>query len=129
MLSALRSVSGALTIRENAALRNLDGLNRLERVGSLSLRENGLYGTRGLENLRQVDTLVISGNRLLISLRGFRGLARLGTLVLSGNPRVCAQLGLFPALTRVERVSVSSNFGLSREDVAGLLARTRGGTP
>src|SRR6187399_200044 len=36
-LSELRSVSGALTIRENPNLRNLEGLERLERVGSFRL--------------------------------------------------------------------------------------------
>lgn len=129
-LSELRSVSGALSIRDNAKLGDLAGLERLERVGTLTLRGNGLYSTRGIERLREIGTLVIASNRRLISLRGFRNLARVGTLVVSNNPRVCAQLGLFPALNRVEQhLAVRSNAGLSRNEVASLFARTRGGLP
>jgi len=129
-LSELRSVSGAFTIRANPKLRNLDGLERLEHVGTLVLRANGLYGTRGIEGLREIDTLVITNNRLLISLQGFRNLTRVGTLVVSSNARICAQIGLFPALSRVERrFDVISNYGLSQDDVASLFARTRGVLP
>jgi hypothetical protein len=129
-LSELRSVSGALTIRENAGLRSLAGLEHLERAGSVSLSANGLYGTRGIEGLRQVGTLVIAHNRFLISLGGFRNLQRVETLRVSHNPRISAQLGLFPALVRVESgLAVHSNGGLSREEVARLLDRARGGRP
>lgn len=129
-LSALRSVSGALVIRENAKLRSLDGLGRLEHVGSLTLHANGLYGTRGIEGLRRVETLVITNNRSLISLRGFRNVARMGTLVIRNNSRVCAQMGLFPALNRVEKqLTVSGNFGLSDDEVAWLFARARRSQP
>jgi len=126
-LSELRAVTGALTIRNNAMLRSLRGLESLARVGSLVLRENGLYGTHGVEGLRQVGTLVIAGNRLLISLQGFRDLTHVDNLVVTHNPRVCAGLGLFPALSRVNRrLVVTSNLGLSQHDVAGLLARGPG---
>jgi len=126
-LSELRSVSGELAIRDNPMLRDLDGLERLERAGSLTLHANGLYRTVGLEGLRQVGTLSITKNPLLISLRGFNHLRRVDTLVVSNNPRICAQLGWFPALVRVERsLTVHSNFGLSRHDVARLFTRTRG---
>jgi hypothetical protein len=128
--SELRSVRGALTIRSNAKLRTLYGLEHLEHAGTLVLRANGLYGTRGLEGLRQLDTLVIANNRLLISLRGFRNLERVGTLVVEGNARICAQVGLFPALQSVdERLTVTSNYGLSRDEVADLFARSRAGLP
>jgi hypothetical protein len=126
-LSALHTVSGALTIRHNARLRDLGGLEHVERVGSLELTANGLFGTRGIEGLRQVETLVIASNRLLISLGGFRNLERVDTLIINHNPRIAAQLGLFPALSRVEHgLAVRSNLGLSRDDVEQLLARTRG---
>jgi len=129
-LSELRSVSGALVVRDNAKLRSLDGLGRLEHAGSLTLHANGLYGTRGLEGLRRVETLVITKNPRLISLRGFRNLERVGTLVVSKNSRVCARMGLFPALNRVEkRLTLSANFGLSREEVASLSARAQRGLP
>jgi hypothetical protein len=129
-LSELRSVTGALTIRENTALRSLDGLEHLERAGSLSLRANGLYGTRGVERLRQVGTLVIENNRFLISLRGFRNLERADALRVTHNPRLCGHFGLFPALVHVEHgLAVGSNSGLSRDDVASLLARGTGGRP
>jgi hypothetical protein len=126
-LSELRSVSGALLIRENAKLRDLGGLERLERVGSLVLLANGLYGTGGIEGLRRAGSLVVASNPLLISLKGFSNLAHVDTLVVSRNPRVCARLGLFPALTSVrQRLSVTSNLGLSRGEVMSLFARTRG---
>jgi len=129
-LSELRSVTGALTIRGNARLRNLNGLDHLARVGSLELRSNGLYGTRGLESLREVGRLVIADNSLLISLNGFRNLVHVETLLVSHNPRIAAQLGLFPSLSRVERtLTLHANLGLSRNDVAHLLARVRGVRP
>jgi hypothetical protein len=129
-LSELRSVSGALVVRDNAKLRSLEGLGRLEHAGSLTLHANGLYGTQGLEALLRVETLVITSNPRLISLRGFRNLERVGTLVVSKNSRVCARMGLFPALNRVEKhLTVSSNFGLSSEEVANLSERARGGLP
>jgi hypothetical protein len=126
-LSELRSVSGALTIRDNTNLRDLGGLERLERVGSLVLLANGLYGTGGIEGLRRAGSIVVAGNPLLISLKGFKNLSHVDTLVVSRNPRVCARLGLFPALTSVkQRLTVTSNLGLSRGEVESLFARTRG---
>ncbi|HWP08634.1 MAG TPA: hypothetical protein VNN72_22990 [Polyangiaceae bacterium] len=126
-LSELRAVTGALTIRNNANLRSLTGLEHLERLTSLELRENGLYDTRGVEGLRRVETLVIANNRHLISLRGFRNLEHVDALFVSRNPRIAAQLGLFPALGRVEgAVLVHSNLGLSDHDLARLLARVSG---
>lgn len=126
-LSELHGVSGTLTIRDNSKLRSLTGLEHLESLTSLELRGNGLYDTRGIEGLRRVETLVIADNRLLISLRGFRNLEHVDALVVSHNSRIAAQLGLFPALGRVEgAVLVRSNLGLSGHDVAGLLARVGG---
>jgi len=76
---------------------------------------------------RRVETLVIANNRHLISLRGFRNLEHVDALFVSRNPRIAAQLGLFPALGRVEgAVLVHSNLGLSDHDLARLLARVSG---
>jgi hypothetical protein len=126
-LSELHRVNGGLTIRDNPKLRSLTGLEHLESLTSLELCGNGLYDTRGIEGLRRVETLVIAHNRLLISLHGFRNLEHVDALFVSHNSRVAAQLGLFPALGRVEgAVLVRSNLGLSGDDVARLLARVGG---
>jgi hypothetical protein len=122
-LSELRLVTGALTIQGNARLRNLEGLERLERVGALELRSNGLYGTHGIESLRAVGRLVIADHPFLISLHGFSKLERVDTLVVSHNPRIAAQLGLFPSLRLGERImALHANRGLSHDEVAQLIA-------
>ena len=70
-LAELRSVSGALVIRDNLRFRDLRGLERLERAGSLTLHANGLYTTRGVESLRQVGMLVVTSNQAFDQLARF----------------------------------------------------------
>jgi hypothetical protein len=147
----LRVVSGTLEISGNPELDDLSGLERLSQVGELSLRDNaGLETLRGLEGLRRADKVVIEGNGLyqatgishlravgdlvirnnprLNSLVGFRALKHARSVEIRNNPRLCA-LGMLPALERVEKeVTLQANRGLSRPEVQDVLGRIeRGG--
>lgn len=148
-LSTLRSVSGTLTIAENAHLKSLEGLEHLSRAGavivtgnpelrtlrglegltrvrSLEIRKNGIHSTAGLEGLRAVRHIVIEDNHKLLSLAGLRTLERAHTVRIERNPLLCAQFGLLGNLTQVEQeLLVKSNYGLSAAEVARLQARVR----
>ncbi|HWA72190.1 MAG TPA: hypothetical protein VG937_07650 [Polyangiaceae bacterium] len=123
-LQASRRVS----IVENPNLRRLTGLEGLEFLNSLVLSKNGLYSTSGLDGLREVGDLVITQNRTLISLGGLGNLTRARSVRIQGNPRICAQSGLLPRLTRVDGpLQLKANSGLFENDVSRLTARAKQG--
>lgn len=90
-LRDLERVDGTLTIFRNHALDGVGALARLERVGgafSIRLDESpALVDLDGLESLREVGELELSGNGLLASLRGLRALATVrGNVTIRDNP-------------------------------------------
>jgi hypothetical protein len=70
-------------VKNNPSLRDLDGLNGLTEVGSLSILENaGLVGLAGLEGLTQVGLLDIRANPQLKDLRKLASLNQVNQAVL-----------------------------------------------
>jgi hypothetical protein len=85
MLSCLCSVGGELSIVESG-LETLDGLDRLESVGSLSLVENRqLTDIQALGSLTEISgDAVLSGSPNLLNLLGLHGVTATGALTLDG---------------------------------------------
>jgi len=124
-LGQLRSVQ-SIEITGNPALASLAGLERIPSLDRLVLERNGLYDTQGLEGLSEVGALVVRKNPKLISLGGLSGLTRADSVEIVGNPRLCASLGMLPALREVKgELHVSRNVGLSESDVSDLTVRAR----
>lgn len=90
-LRDLERVDGNLTIFRNHALDGVAALAHLQQVGgtfSIRLDESEAFiDLDGLESLREVGELELSGNGLLASLRGLRALATVrGNVTIRNNP-------------------------------------------
>jgi hypothetical protein len=139
--TTLTEVTGSLHVMDNPKLRSLDGLENLSAAGSIRVSRNPklesvaslealtlaptveisenprLVNLKGLDGIERIDTLLIRGNRRLLSVAGFANLAYARELTVADNPRLCAKLGLFPSLAKVDReLSLTRNFGLSAAD-------------
>lgn len=85
-LAGLRKVSGTLSIAHNNGLDSLTGLEQLQEVSVLELRDNPrLDDVSQVSQLRRVHTVVIEGNAQLRDLRGLSGLAQIDRLTLLRN--------------------------------------------
>lgn len=124
-LSTLRSAT-SVEISENPRLRDLEGLAGVVGLERLSLRDNGLRSTRGLERLTRVTELSISDHPWLISVGSLNGLTRVERVVIERNPRLTGFYGLFDGLeSPPSSAKFTNNAGLSAADRARLEARSR----
>jgi hypothetical protein len=65
-LSALQWVGGDLTLADNGALTNMNGLNALQNAGSLTIASSGLLERLpAFEALEQLQSLTVAGNAAL----------------------------------------------------------------
>lgn len=140
-LKNLVSVSGALVIKHNPRLENLDGLRSLRAVGSLQIRDNAelasveglgalesslrvslvsnpkLRRLTGLSGISELNSLVLSKNGLY-STSGLEGLREVGDLVIAQN-RYLISLGGLSGLRRARSIRIQGNPRICAQ--AGLL--------
>ncbi len=85
-LAGLRKVSGTLSIARSGGLDSLAGLEQLQEVAALELRDNPLLDdVSQVSQLRRAHTVVIEGNARLRDLRGLAGLTQIDRLSLLRN--------------------------------------------
>ncbi|MEM9193386.1 MAG: hypothetical protein AAGF12_29700 [Myxococcota bacterium] len=123
LLSGLRVIDGQVTFFRNYSLESLDGLDRLEEVGQLTIRDTALPSLAALGQLRRVDGVFgIASNR---NLQGFRGLERLesvGSLSILGNPEATSLDGL----SGLQEVRGNARlWDLPRAEIDAFVARVR----
>ena len=91
--------TGNITIRDNATLTNLAGLDELIEVSTIEIDNNdSLTDLSGLEKLIAVRNLLVTDNDNLISLRGLEGLqfVTFGSLHIENNMSLLTLEGLDP---------------------------------
>jgi len=118
-LNILTSVSGLLLIMESDALTNLDGLESLTSVGSLSIGNNdALTNLDGLENLTSVGAGVnIVANDALTDLGGLGSLTSVGaSLTISQNSALTNIDGLGSLTSVGGNLWIQSNPALTNID-------------
>ena len=85
-LAGLRKVSGTLSISRSNGLDSLAGLEQLQEVSALELRNDPLLDdVSQVSQLRRAHTVVVEGNGQLRDLSGFTGLAQIDRLTLHRN--------------------------------------------
>jgi hypothetical protein len=128
-LICLTEVTGTLTIATYSPLKNLRGLEQLQRVGKLQISGNReLVDLGGLKHLGEVATdMTIRENPKLRSFEALQSLSTIGgALTIEDNPSLSAFEGL-DALTRVGgNVSISRNHALANVDGLGNLTAIGG---
>jgi len=123
-LKALRVIEGGFSMFHNHWVSTLEGLERLEKVGSLSIIGGVLESLSALGRLREVKYLRLQETRLT-DLRGLEGLETVtaGPLNISSNPDL-RDLRALKALRRVNGdVRIQTNPLLPLEEVEWLLGR------
>lgn len=112
-LTALKNLTSAESIRiDGNHLINLEGLNKLNRVGYLRIEENPKLETlEGLNSLTEVRTLDIDNNNALLNLSGLESLNSLQKLIIRNNN----ELNDYDGLSAVALVHLKpSNFNVFR---------------
>jgi Receptor L domain len=85
-LQRVRSITGALWIRNTTALESLSGLEKLESVPFLTLSNNrDLTDVSALSGLREVSSIILARNPELRSLTGMSGVGSIGQLTVIDN--------------------------------------------
>ena len=114
-MDCLERVGGFLEIRGNTALTALDGAERLKQVGTLLIVDNPvLVSIAGLQSLAIVDSRArIGDNPMLTNLHGLEGLTQTGeNLEIAGNGALLDLQGLGSLATVGGTLLLSSNDSL-----------------
>ncbi|HET7546094.1 MAG TPA: hypothetical protein VFK05_39770 [Polyangiaceae bacterium] len=129
-MSALRRAQ-SLSLQQNAALKNVDGLGAVERVvQTLDVTNNGLTNLDGLESLTSIgDGLNLSNNVALTSVKGLSKLKTVGSISISNNQLLkSVNLAELTAVaqpsTASALISVTQNSGLTEFKADKLAAVT-----
>ncbi len=117
-MAALRRAQ-SLSIQQNAALKDLDGLGALERVATtLDVTNNGLTNLDGLKSLTSAGAVTLANNVALTSAKGLSKLETVASISVSNN-QLLKSVNL-AELTTVEQtttyaasISVSQNSALT----------------
>ena len=107
-LSELRSVDGSLAIHSTRRLESLAGLDHLQGVGRLELRNNvKLRDVSELAQLQRVTEVALQGNPRLRSLEGLSGLTEVQHL--SVRETSLYSLNGVENLRKIEQLEISDN--------------------
>ncbi len=102
-----------LSLYNNNALLNLDGLSTLKSIGSILIQENdNLADLTGLNSIDTIGSLTIQLNQSLENLHGLENLKYNIVLSIHSNPSLCNMNGINTNL-RIESIEISSNIKLS----------------
>lgn len=125
-LDRLQSV-GALSIQNLPQLEDLQGLGMLVHAGNVDIRAcRGLRDLFGLDTLREVSgRLRLVNNAALTTLQGTPALRALDELVIDSNASLTSLRGAPSQLTRLTALTVEHNPKLKSLDGADALTRAR----
>jgi hypothetical protein len=114
-----------LALSKNRSLTSLEGGTFPTQMHSLHSEDDGLVSLKGLENLRQANSIDIGKDpdlNRLETLAGLDGLVQVGTLVLQGMTRLSSLEGL-SALQRADSINIDQANAL--QSLAGLSSLTQ----
>lgn len=122
----VRAIEGILAIMNNLSMRNLQGLEDLERAGELVLvGNNELTDLRALSSLTSVNEISVLTNPKLESLDGLSGLRTIQSLVIDGNDSFRSLAGLSSLELIRGDLELLGNKSLSGSEISTFLARVR----
>ncbi|QDG49520.1 hypothetical protein FIV42_01840 [Persicimonas caeni] len=121
-LGALATVEGGIELRENPALERFTGMNRVERLGWLTVEGNGLSRIDFAAGLKFVDgDLTVSSNERLQTMDGLGALSNVdGHLRIETNATLTDLRGLSNLLSVDQGLYVRDNASLPGCEVAWL---------
>ncbi len=118
-LSCVREITQNLLMRSASGLKDLSGLDNLERIGKdLSLFNIHLQRLSGLGGLREVGGTVLVESTLLVDLSGLERLEQVGGTFYIGNNAHLQHLSGLDSLETISDFSIESNDDLI--DLSGL---------
>ncbi len=110
-LSSLTRVSGDVMLHRNETLMDITGLGSLVELGGrFSIRfQPRLRNLDGLENIERATAVVIEGNSILTSIEGLRGLHEVGGLYIDSNPVLASFDGLDALVSVTDQLWLFNN--------------------
>lgn len=123
-LYTIQQVMGHLSIYNNSALTDLDGLEQLEYAGSISIQENtGIQNIRGLRGVQTTNDIIIWNNDALVSLEGLHNIRRAWSVFIRYNNSLTDLNGLVALDSIAYDLAITANPSLTNiEGLNGMKA-------